>query len=108
MAKKVTPKPQREISISLQTPYDKTLGNPNSSTFDIKDRGNQTNFKGDKTKSFTLGFTEIDEAITYYINKVIQPSIFSSYDYQSKVDDIDIKLRQMFSITDTTKYFIDK
>jgi hypothetical protein len=73
-----TPKSQREISISLQDPYvnpetGETRGNPNAtSTFN---RGNQVSFRDDNTKPFTLGFKEIDEAIFYYMENVIKPTV---------------------------------
>jgi len=72
------PKTQREISISQQEPYVNaetgfTAGNPNAtSTFN---RGEQTSFRNDTTKPFTLGFKEIDEAIVYYMNNVIKPTV---------------------------------
>jgi len=68
-----TPKTQREISISQQEAFDITRGNPNSaSTFN---RGNQVSFKDDTTKPFSLGFKEIDEAIFYYMENVIKPTV---------------------------------
>jgi hypothetical protein len=39
--KKPIPKTQKEISTSLQTPYDQRYGNPNDMQFDPKNRGNQ-------------------------------------------------------------------
>ena len=76
MAKKVTPKSQREISISQQTPY--TGVNPNDVTFDLKNRGNQLSSKDDDVKSFELGFKEIDEVLKYYVDNVIKPSIIQN------------------------------
>jgi len=73
-----TPKTQREISISQQDPYinpetGETKGNPNAiSTFN---RGNQVSFRDDTTKPFTLGFKEIDEAIFYYMENIIKPTV---------------------------------
>ena len=71
------PKSQREISVSLQQAYDQQRGNPNNANFqsDIKDRGNQTSFKDDNTKIFSLGLKEVDEAIFYYIDNVIKPEV---------------------------------
>jgi len=67
------PKTQREISISQQEAFDTTRGNPNSaSTFN---RGNQVSFRDDTTKPFSLGFKEIDEAIFYYMENVIKPTV---------------------------------
>lgn len=68
-----TPKTQREISVSQQDAFDSTRGNPNAtSTFN---RGNQVSFRDDTTKPFTLGFKEIDEAIFYYMENVIKPTV---------------------------------
>ena len=68
-----TPKTQREISIAQQQAYDTERGNPNSAT--TFNRGEQTSFRNDNTKPFTLGFKEIDEAIIYYMNNVIRPTV---------------------------------
>lgn len=73
-----TPKTQREISNSQQVPYvnpetGETRGNPND--FSGFNRGNQVSFKNDTTKPFSLGFKEIDEAIFYYMENVIKPSV---------------------------------
>ena len=76
-----TPKTQREISISQQDPYvnpenGMTAGNPNAiSTFN---RGNQISFRDDTTKPFTLGFIDIDEAIMYYMDNIIKPTIIQN------------------------------
>jgi hypothetical protein len=76
-----TPKTQREISISQQQPYNppqgamgfSETGNPNpTSTFN---RGEQVSFRDDTTKPFSLGFKEIDEAIAYYMDNVIKPTV---------------------------------
>lgn len=68
-----TPKTQREISISQQEAFDTTRGNPNAaSTFN---RGEQVSFRDDNTKPFSLGFKEIDEAIFYYMENVIKPTV---------------------------------
>ena len=73
-----TPKTQREISISQQTPYSnpetgETVGNPNLTP--PLNRGNQVSYRGDDSKPFTLGFKEIDEAIFYYMENIIKPRV---------------------------------
>lgn len=79
--KKPTPKTQREISISQQQPYvnpetGQTQGNPNSvSTFN---RGEQLSYREDTVKPFSLGFKEIDEAIVYYMDNVIKPTVIQN------------------------------
>jgi len=80
--KKPTPKTQREISISQQDPYNQSgpgfqpVGNPND--FNTNNRGNQLSFKDDTVKPFTLGIKDIDEAIYYYFNEIIKPSIIQN------------------------------
>ena len=71
--KKPTPQSQKEISNSLVKPYDKQVGNPNLST--IPNRGEQISWRGDNTKPFTVGIKDIDEAILYYFQNVIKPSV---------------------------------
>ena len=79
-----TPKTQREISISQQQPYNPPqgamgfaeTGNPNPvSTFN---RGEQVSFRDDTTKPFSLGFKEIDEAIAYYMDNIIKPTVIQN------------------------------
>ena len=68
------PKSQEEISNSFVQPYDKLgRGNPNTPT--TLNRGEQTSMKNDTTKPFSLGIQDIDEAIFYYFNNVIKPSV---------------------------------
>ncbi len=68
------PKSQEEISNSLITPYDKlNRGNPNTNT--KLNRGEQTSFKNDTTKPFSLGIKDIDEAIIFYFENIIRPSV---------------------------------
>tara|TARA_R110002153_G_scaffold243308_3_gene398612 strand:+ start:546 stop:1505 length:960 start_codon:yes stop_codon:yes gene_type:complete len=75
------PKTQREISISQQQPYVPPqgamgfaeTGNPNPTP--EFNRGDQVSFRNDTTKPFSLGFKEIDEAISYYMNEVIKPTV---------------------------------
>lgn len=69
--KKVIPKSQREISLSLQEPLD--IVNPN--LIDVKSRANDISFKGSNVKPFSLGFEDIDNAILYYFNEVIKPQV---------------------------------
>lgn len=75
--KKPTPKTQREISISLQEPYELAgLGNPNNGT--QQTRASKTSFRNDDTKPFTLGIADIDESIKYYIDNVIKPFVYQN------------------------------
>ena len=73
------PKTQKDISIGLQTPSDPIAGNPNfSSTSPNNNRALQTSFKGDTVKPFSIGIQDIDEAILYYFQNVIQPFIIQN------------------------------
>ena len=79
--KKPSPKSQREISRSHQEPYinpetGQSLGNPNVN--EDFNRGEQVSFRDDNTKPFSLGFKEIDEAIFYYIEKIIKPTVIQN------------------------------
>jgi hypothetical protein len=76
--KKPIPKTQKEISKSLQQPYDQRYGNPNDMQFDPKNRGNQVSFRDDTTKPFTLGIQDIDEAVMFYLENVIKPTIIQN------------------------------
>tara|TARA_B110000858_G_scaffold49332_1_gene56939 strand:- start:1596 stop:2549 length:954 start_codon:yes stop_codon:yes gene_type:complete len=76
-----TPKTQRELLNSQINPYNPPggsvgysgTGNPNPNP--EFNRGEQTSFRNDTVKPFTLGFKEIDEAIIYYMDNVIKPTV---------------------------------
>ena len=81
--RKPVPKNQRDISIEQQQSF---LDNPNDGITPLPQFVNQTDtatantfrayelsLKGDTVKPFTLGIQDIDEAIIYYFNNVIQP-----------------------------------
>lgn len=70
---KPTPKSQRQISNENIQPFDKNMGNPNSSA--QLNRGNKISWRGDNTKPFTVGIQDIDESIMYYFDNVIRPSV---------------------------------
>ena len=84
--KKPIPKTQRQISISQQEPYVppagavgfSPTGNPNSEKPFKENRGAQVSYRGDNTKPLELGFKEIDEAIFYYMDNVIKPSVIQN------------------------------
>ena len=69
------PKSQKEISNNLIEPYDK-LGRGNPNTNGDLNRGEQTSFKGDTTKPFSLAIKDIVEAVAYYFANVMKPSVF--------------------------------
>ena len=87
--RKPIPKTQREISEGLQTPYDVTAGNPNGSGKYSTDpnvnqagipfnRSEKMSRKEDTYKEFTVGLKDLDEAIFYYFENVIQPSVIQN------------------------------
>jgi hypothetical protein len=46
--------------------------------FDPKNRGNQVSFRDDTTKPFTLGIQDIDEAVMFYLENVIKPTVIQN------------------------------
>jgi len=78
MAKRTPiPKTQKEISIDQQVPYNKESGNPNLAS-QPNNRGNNLSFRDDKTKPLKIGIQDIDEAVFYYFNEVIRPSVYQN------------------------------
>ncbi len=83
---KPRPKNQKEISRGQQEPYElSNLTNPNvvdnkneKATNISFNRSNKISAKGDKTKSFSIGIQDIDEAVFYYFNNVIQPFVYQN------------------------------
>ena len=77
--RKPIPKTQKEISIAQQTPYTppsgapgfQSIGNPNNAN--TVNRAEQTSFKNDTTKPYSIGIQDLDEAVMYYFNNVIKP-----------------------------------
>ena len=85
--RKPIPKSQKEISRNLVEPYNDGEGkftgqnpnfaeNPNEQNTGISiNRGNKRSLKGETDKIQTIGIQDIDEAIMYYFNNVIKPSV---------------------------------
>ena len=83
--RKPIPKSQREISEGLQEPFDRHRGNPNtkvnpneSETGIDFNRSTKLSFKGDKSKPFSIGLQDLDEAVFYYFQNVIQPFVYQN------------------------------
>jgi len=74
--RKPIPKSQTEISQENIVPYSPTNHNPNELT--STGRGYKFSFRGDTVKPFSIGIKDIDEAIMYYFEKVIQPSVLQN------------------------------
>lgn len=76
--RKPIPKTQKEIANSLIEPYDKQQGNPNNAIPSSKNRALQTSWKEDTTKPFNIGIQDIDEAIFYYFDNIIKPTVIQN------------------------------
>jgi hypothetical protein len=79
------PKKQKEISISQQSAFDKSRGNPNTpvnpnkSQTGIKfNRSTKISSKKDTSKQFSIGIQDLDEALFYYFNNVIKPFVYQN------------------------------
>jgi len=92
--RKPIPKKQKEIANDLVNPYinpetGETLGNPNTPQnykqftknsqkgVDFN-RGEKLSQKGDTHKQFTVNLQDVDEAVIYYFDNVIQPHVFQN------------------------------
>jgi len=77
---KPTPKTQREISVEQHISTYVPAGNPNYADPNVSgvNRALQTSFKNDTTKPFSIGIKDIDEAVFYYFENVIQPSVYQN------------------------------
>lgn len=75
--RKPTPKTQRQISVDQHIPYDREAGNPNLAA-QVENRGTHQSWTDDSVKPFNIGIQDIDEAVFYYFNKVIQPSVIQN------------------------------
>ena len=85
--RKPIPKTQKQISKGLQEPYKdgegrfigqnpNTTVNPNQSQTGISfNRGEKVSFRDDNSKIQTITMQDVDEAIMYYFNEVIRPSV---------------------------------
>ena len=89
------PKTQKEILLSnpVQDTYKnpengETTGNPNRAFPDKSNRGNHISFRDDTTKPFSLGLKENDEAIVYYMENVIKPTVMQNGFTVSSLKDI--------------------
>ena len=78
------PKTQKEILNSQVEPYTPPGGSPgfsetgNPNDINTFNRADQISFRDDTTKPFSLGIQDIDEAIIYYMNEVIQPTVMQN------------------------------
>jgi hypothetical protein len=77
---KPTPKTQREISVEQHDSTYVPAGNPNYADPNVPgiNRALQTSWKGDNVKPFSVGLKDIDEAVFYYFENIIQPSVIQN------------------------------
>jgi hypothetical protein len=73
--KKPIPKSQIELSQETITPYTNQGKAPIPTN---KKRENQRTVKGDDVKMFSVGIRDFDQAIVYYFNNVIRPSVIQN------------------------------
>jgi hypothetical protein len=87
MADKYIPRPEnrREFMNKLITPYDETVGNPNSVySIEIKpgevefNRGNEISQAKDTARNVSIGIKDIDEAIMYYFDNKLKLSVMQN------------------------------
>ena len=76
--RKPIPKTQKEISIDQHIPYNKESGNPNLGVPSDNNRGTKQSFRGDNVKPFNIGIQDLDEAVFYYFQNVIKPSVYQN------------------------------
>lgn len=74
--RKPLPKTQSELTREQFTAYDKSAGVPPASS--KKNRENQISLKGDNTKLPVVGIKDIDEAVFYYFNNVLRPTVMQN------------------------------
>jgi hypothetical protein len=75
LTRKPIPKSQVELSQETITPY---LNNGKAPVPTNKRRENQRSLKGDDVKQLSVGLKDVDEAIFYYFNNVIKPSVIQN------------------------------
>ena len=77
--RKPIPKTQKQLGNEQVVPTYQQAGNPNNfNPSTTENRALQTSFKGDTVKPFSVGLQDIDEAIFYYFQNVIQPSVIQN------------------------------
>jgi len=79
---KPNPKSQEELAIEVAVPYKNPDTNaeinPAPRLNTDKDRANQKSIKGDNVEPLKVGIKDIDEALFYYFNDVLRPSVIQN------------------------------
>jgi hypothetical protein len=73
--RKPIPKTAFDISQEQVNPYITNEGKPVNETKSNRNRGTDYSFKNDTVKDISIGLQDIDEAIMYYFNEVIKPTV---------------------------------
>ena len=74
--RKPIPKNQSEITQeALGTPYIANEGKPVSDTIFTQNRGREISMRDDVVKTISVGLEDIDNAVMYYFNNVIKPTV---------------------------------
>ena len=83
--RKPVPTTQRKLSVDQQTAFDKLRGNPNlkvnpneQQTGITFNRSEKLSYRNDDTKPSSIGIKDIDEAVFYYFQNVIQPFVYQN------------------------------
>jgi hypothetical protein len=72
---KPTPKNLLEVTQAEITPYLASGKQPNDRTVFTKNRANDISWRDDKQKDVSISLLDIDNAIYYYFNEIIKPTI---------------------------------
>ena len=78
MPNKLKPIPVNQSEVTqgvINTPYLANQGKPVSQTVFDHNRGTDYSSKGDTVKNIAVGLEDIDNAIMYYFNNIIKPSV---------------------------------
>lgn len=72
--RKPVPKTQKEISNNNNISFDNTRG----MSQELSNRGTKLSAKNDTSKPLSIGIKDLDEAVFYYFDNVIKPSVFQN------------------------------
>tara|TARA_Y100000592_G_scaffold35686_1_gene56648 strand:+ start:2336 stop:3277 length:942 start_codon:yes stop_codon:yes gene_type:complete len=83
--RKPIPTTQRTLSKAQQKAFDTSIGNPNTQNVPLEqqtgitfNRGEKISFRDSTEKPFSIGIKDIDEAVFFYFNNIIQPFVFQN------------------------------
>ena len=75
---KPIPKNPQEISQEQIVPYLANEGKPISETSFDRNRGNDISMRNDTVKDISVGLEDMDNAVMYYFNNVIKPTVIQN------------------------------